>query len=117
MTMVLKTKPFDPAHYLDSPVAIAAYLEDAFETGDATFIADALGVVARAHGMTLVAKESGLGRESLYKALSPDGCPELATVVKVMRTLGLRLSVAALPKDKSAAQKSLAARKVLSSSS
>lgn len=94
---MMKTKPFDPARYLDSPAAIAAYLEEAFEIGDPAFIADALGVVARAHGMTQVAQESGLGRESLYKALSPDGHPELATVVKVMRTLGLRLAAAPLP--------------------
>ena len=103
--MTLKTKPFDPARYLDSPSAIAAYLEEAFEIGDPAFIADALGVVARAHGMTQVAKESGLGRESLYKALRPDGHPELATVVKVMRALGLRLSTEILPSQKSAARK------------
>jgi probable addiction module antidote protein len=103
--MTLRTKPFDPARYLDSPAAIAAYLEEAFEIGDPAFIADALGVVARAHGMTQVAKESGLGRESLYKALSPQGHPELATVMKVMRTLGLRLSTTTLPKAKIAARK------------
>lgn len=103
--MTVKTKPFDPAHYLDSPAAIAAYLEEAFEIGDPAFIADALGVVARAHGMTKVAKESGLGRESLYKALSSDGHPELATVIKVMQTLGLRLSTTPLPAIKSAAGK------------
>jgi probable addiction module antidote protein len=99
----VKTEPFDPTQYLNSPAAIAAYLEEAFEIGDPAFIADALGVVARAHGMTQVAKESGLGRESLYKALSPDGHPELATVIKVMRALGLRLSTTPLPSPKSAA--------------
>jgi probable addiction module antidote protein len=103
--MTLKTKPFDPALYLDSPAAIAAYLEEAFELGDPSFIADALGVVARAHGMTRVAKESGMGRESLYKALSSDGHPELATVVRVMRTMGLRLSTATLPKQKAIVRK------------
>lgn len=103
--MTLQTKPFDPARYLDSPAAIAAYLEEAFEIGDPAFIADALGVVARAHGMTQVARESGLGRESLYKALSPDGHPELATIVKVMRTLGLRLTTTVLPKEDTAARK------------
>jgi probable addiction module antidote protein len=96
--MTRKTKPFDPALYLDSSAAVAAYLEEAFEIGDPAFIADALGVVARAHGMTQVAKESGLGRESLYKALSPDGHPELATIIKVMRTLGLRLTTTTLSK-------------------
>jgi probable addiction module antidote protein len=103
--MTIKTKPFDPAVYLDSPAAIASYLEEAFEIGDPAFIADALGVVARAHGMTQVAKESGLGRESLYKALSPDGHPELATVIKVMRTLGLRLTTTVLPKPTATARK------------
>jgi probable addiction module antidote protein len=103
--MTPKTKQFDPAVYLDSPASVAAYLEEAFEIGDPAFIADALGVVARAHGMTQVAKESGLGRESLYKALSPDGHPELATVVKVMRALGLRLSAATLAKPKMVARK------------
>ena len=98
--MTVKTKPFDPAQYLDSPAAIAAYLEEAFEIGDPAFIADALGVVAKAHGMTQVAKESGLGRESLYKALSSDGHPELATVIKVMRSLGLRLATVPLPATK-----------------
>ena len=94
--MTLTTKPFDPALYLDSPAAIATYLEEAFEIGDPAFIADALGIVAR---------ESGLGRESLYKALRPDGHPELATIVKVMRTLGLRLTTTILKKEKSAARK------------
>jgi probable addiction module antidote protein len=103
--MTLKTEPYDPALYLDSPAAIAAYLDEAFEIGDPAFIADALGVVARAHGMAQVAKESGLGRESPYKALSPDGHPELATVVKVMRTMGQRLSTVVLPIEKSAPRK------------
>lgn len=89
----VKTRPFDPAKYLGTPEAIAAYLDDAFESGDAKVIADALGVVARASGMAQVAKSAGLGRESLYKALSADGNPELATVVKVLGALGLRLSV------------------------
>ncbi|MEQ1698418.1 MAG: addiction module antidote protein [Hyphomicrobiaceae bacterium] len=66
-------------------------------------LAKALAAVARAHGMTQVAKESGLGRETLYKALSSDGHPELATVITVMRTLGLRLSPTPLPAPKSAA--------------
>ncbi len=93
MPAKLKTTPFDPAAVLNSPKAIAAYLEDAFESSDPAFIADALGVVARASGMTQIAKAAGLGRESLYKALSADGRPELATVVKVMQALGLRLAV------------------------
>ena len=65
-----------------------------FEDGDPALIAHALGVVARAKGMSRIAQAAGLGRESLYKALSPDGNPEFATVLKVMRALGLRLKVA-----------------------
>lgn len=91
----VKTKPFDPAEYLDDSESIAAYLTEALETGDPAFIADALGVVARARGMTDVAREAGVSRESLYRALSADGNPEFATVLSVIRALGLRLS--ALP--------------------
>ena len=90
----IKTRPFDPAAFLDSNEAIAAYLEEALDIGDPAFIADALGVVARARGMSQIAKESGLGRESLYKALSSDGTPDFGTVLRVLKALGMRLSVA-----------------------
>jgi len=70
---------------------IAAYLDAAFEDGDPQLIAAALGDVARSHGMTRVAERAGLGRESLYKALSPQGNPQFATVVKVMQALGFQL--------------------------
>src|SRR6185312_14263745 len=88
-----KTKPFDAAAYLDSREAIAAYLSEAFETNDPAFITAALGTVARAQGMTAVAKETGLSRESLYKALSPEGHPEFSTVLKVLNALGVQLHV------------------------
>ncbi len=87
------TQEFDPARYLDSAEAQAAYIEEAFETGDPAFVADAIGVVAKARGMSQVARDAGLSRESLYKALSKTGNPELATVLKLLRALGLRLSV------------------------
>jgi probable addiction module antidote protein len=87
-----KTKSFDPAEYLDDSESIAAYLSEALETGDAAFIADALGIIARARGMSDVAREAGVSRESLYRALSADGNPEFATVLRVVRALGLRLS-------------------------
>jgi probable addiction module antidote protein len=93
--MTKKTRIFDPAHYLDDPAAMASYLTEALETNDPAFIADALGVLSRARGMTEVARETGMGRESLYKALSSDGNPELQTVLKVIRALGLRLQAAA----------------------
>ncbi len=98
----IKTKPFDPAEYLDDKEAIAAYLSDALESEDSAFIADALGVVARARGMSEVAREAGISRESLYRALSTDGNPEFATVLRVVRALGLQLSVTPAQQRKSA---------------
>ena len=86
-----KTLPWDPADYLEDPSDVVAYLEAAFEDGDPQTITAALGDVARSKGMTAVAAESGLGRESLYKALSRDGNPGFATVLSVLAALGLRL--------------------------
>ena len=74
---------------------MAAYLEAALEENDPALIAAALGDIARAKGMSDVAREAGLGRESLYKALSPDGNPEFSTVLKVVKALGLRLHASA----------------------
>ena len=85
------THPWDAAEHLHTQEDMVAYLEAAFEEGDASLIAAALGDIARAKGMTEIAKRAGLGRESLYKALSPDGNPELATVMRVMEALGLKL--------------------------
>jgi probable addiction module antidote protein len=89
--MTIETRPFDPAVYLDNPEAMLAYLDGAFSDGDVKEIADALGVVARARGMSRLAEDSGLTRQALYKALSGEGNPEFATVLKVIRALGLRL--------------------------
>lgn len=89
--MALETTPFDAAEYLDSPEAIEAFLEDAFEGGNAAFIAHALGVVARAKGMSQLAADTGLSRQALYKALSSDGNPALDTVLKVSESLGFKL--------------------------
>lgn len=89
--MPLETRPFDPAAYLDSAEAIIAYLEGAFADGDPAEITDALGVVARARGMSALAEETGLTRPALYKALSSEGNPEFSTVLKVVQALGLRL--------------------------
>lgn len=85
--------PWDIARYLDSDEAIAAYLDAVLEENDPPLLAAALGDVARAKGMTQIAQATGLGRESLYKALSLDGNPEFRTVQKVLRSLGLRLRV------------------------
>ncbi|MCZ7560612.1 MAG: putative addiction module antidote protein [Burkholderiaceae bacterium] len=85
------TTPWDPAEHLDTEEDMAAYLEAALEDGDPALVAAALGDIARAKGMTQVAREAGLGRESLYKALSPAGNPEFATIMKVVSALGLKL--------------------------
>jgi probable addiction module antidote protein len=86
----VQTTRYDSASLLKTPQDIAAYLEAAMEDGDPRVIAAALGNIARARGMTELAREAGLGRESLYKALSPDGNPEFSTILKVVRALGLR---------------------------
>ncbi len=93
--MPLKTKLLDAAEFLKTPEEVAAYLDEAFADGDPAFIAAALGDAARARGMGKVASETGLSRESLYRALSKGGNPELATVLKVMDALGLRLKAVA----------------------
>jgi probable addiction module antidote protein len=94
--MALKTSVWDSAELLDSPEAIAAYVEAAFEDGDTALIAHALGVVARARGMTQIAHDAGMSRDAVYKALSRDGNPTLATLSKVMGALGLRLAAKAV---------------------
>jgi probable addiction module antidote protein len=82
---------WDPAEHLETEEDMAIYLEAALEEGDSALIAAALGDIARARGMTQLARETGLGRESLYKALSPNGNPEFSTILKVVQALGLRL--------------------------
>ena len=89
-----KTLPWDPAQHLESEEDMAAYLEAALDEGDAALVAAALGDIARAKGMTQLARDTGLGRESLYKALSSSGNPEFATVMKVVAALGLKLHAA-----------------------
>jgi probable addiction module antidote protein len=88
-----KTSPYDSAEYLSSTEAISAYMEEALATEDSAFIAKALGTIARARGMSQIAKKAGLSRESLYKALSKEGNPEFSTVIRVMHALGLKFSV------------------------
>ena len=90
-----KTRPWDAAAHLESEADMVAYLEAALDDGDPALIAAVLGDIARAKGMSEVARRAGLGRESLYKALAPDGNPELATVMKVVEALGIRLHAAA----------------------
>lgn len=89
--------PYDTAEYLKTDEDMAQYLEACFEEAgdDAAFIAKALGNIARARGMTQLARDTGLAREGLYKALSENGNPEFATVMKVIKALGLKLHVEA----------------------
>ena len=86
-----KTYPWDAAEHLETDEDMAAYLEAALEEGDPSVVAAALGDIARAKGMSQIARDTGLGRESLYRALSPEGNPEFATVLKVVKALGLKL--------------------------
>lgn len=90
-----KITPWDAVDYLRTEEDMAAYLEAAIEDGDPALIAAAIGDIARARGMTKIAQKTGLGRESLYKALSPDGNPEFATVLKVIHALGLKFHIEA----------------------
>ena len=92
-TAKTKTMPYDVAEQLRTPAEMAAYLDAWLDEApdDASGIARALGDIARAKGMTQVAKDAGLSRESLYKALSADGNPSFATVLKVARALGVKL--------------------------
>ena len=93
--MTAATEPFDVADYLSTPEDMAAYLAASIEEseGRVEFIARALGDIARAWGMTELARATGLGRESLYKALSENGNPQLGTVLSVVSALGLELTV------------------------
>ena len=91
------TTTWDPAEHLQSDEDMAAYLEAALGEAGPALISAALGDIARAKGMTQIAREAGLGRESLYKALSPTGNPEFATILKVVAALGLELHATPAP--------------------
>src|ERR1700730_17234532 len=92
--MTRTTSRWDAADTLETKEYIAAYLDAVLEDGDPDLLKAALGDIARAKGMTEIAQAAGLGRANLYKALSPDGNPDFATVARVLKALGLRLSVA-----------------------
>ena len=94
--MKIKTTAWNVAEHLKTKEEREAYLNAAFEDGDASVIAAALGDIAKAEGMSKVAKRTGLGRESLYKALSPDGNPALSTILKVIRAFEFNLRAACL---------------------
>lgn len=90
----MKTRPFDVANYLRDEADVEAYLQVVMEDGDPALLAAALGDIARARGMTQLAKDTGLSRESLYKSLSGERAPSSDTLFKVMRALGFKLTVA-----------------------
>lgn len=94
--MTTKTTKFEISKYLNSEEEIIAFLEACLEEGDATLFQHALGEVAKAKGMAAVARESGLGRQSLYKALSEEGNPALSTVMSALTPLGLRFHIGSL---------------------
>lgn len=87
-----KLSSYDPAEDLSTDEAISSFMAEAFETNDAAYIAHALGVVARAKGMTQIAGETGLSREQLYRSFSETGNPTLKTTLAVMNALGLNLT-------------------------
>ncbi len=92
-THTVKLVPFDAAHYLKSDAAIAEYLNEALRSQDPKFLLVALGDVARARGMSDIARDTGLGRENLYKALSSRANPRIETIFRVAAALGVRFEV------------------------
>lgn len=92
---MIKVTEFDPSSYLDSEEAIVEYLSAALEDEDSGVFLAAIGHVAKARGMSAIAQESGLGRESLYKAFAPGAKPRYETVQKVLQTLGVKINVSA----------------------
>lgn len=95
--MPLETKPLDVADYLDTPERQEAYLSAVLADGDAAEIADALGILARARGMTDIARAAGVSRENLYRALAQGGRPSLETCMRVITALGFRLRAETVP--------------------
>lgn len=93
--MTIETKPWDAADALNTPADIAAYLDAYLEDGTPEELLRALSTVARARGMTELARQSGISREALYRALCESGNPTLDTLVRVLKALGVRLAVAA----------------------
>ena len=93
--MALKTLPFDAADALDTPEAQAELLAEALASGDAKVVTAALGMIARAKGMSQMARDTGTSREATYRATGPDGNPTLSTLLDLVRSAGLKLSAAA----------------------
>jgi len=107
----MRTTPFDVTEFLGTREAQVEYITAAYETGDPEFIRDAYNIVARARGMSRIAEETGLSRESLYKALGEKGNPEFGTVMKINRALGITLSAHLGKRGRPHARKSLKRRR------
>lgn len=97
--MAIRTTAWDASEFLGDEEMIFAYMNAAFEDGDPALVSAALGDIARARGMTQIAKAAGVSRESLYRALSADGNPEFSTIMKVMKAMGLQLSIEPASKE------------------
>lgn len=95
----IKTRPFDASSYLKDESDVAAYLQVAMEDGDPALLAAALGDIAKARGMTQLARDTGLSRESLYKSLSGERAPSSDTLFKVIHAMGFKLTVEPLATD------------------
>lgn len=95
--MAIETRPFDAAEYLDTPEAQAEFLAAAFETGEEDFIKEALATVARARGMTEIARTADVSRQALYKSLSEAGDPKLSTLLGVLKALGMQVTIQPAP--------------------
>ncbi|MED5615785.1 addiction module antidote protein [Janthinobacterium sp. P210005] len=104
----LDLEDFDPAEYITSDEAAAAYITQALETNDAAIFAAAIGDIARARGMAEIAKAAGLGRESLYKALRPNSQPRMETMTRVLGALGVRLVAEVIGSGETVAEESVA---------
>lgn len=102
-TGTVKLQDFDPAEYLDTPESQQMLLEDAFETGDRAYILNAMGIVARARGMSGLQKQTGLNRATLYAALSEEGNPTFETMLAVLNALGMKMAVKPADDEKLAA--------------
>ena len=98
--MSIEIYPFDPSEYLDSPEAIAVFMSDIMESNDPGVIADGIGEVAKAKGMTALSKMTGIGRERLYASFGKNGNPTLRSLIAIMQALGLQLSAKPIKKGK-----------------
>jgi len=108
---MVKLRTFDASRYLDTEEAVAAYLAEALETNDAEFISEAIGTVARARGMTQMAKTSGISREQLYRSFGSGANPTLKTVLRVLEAMNVTLTATPATAKSAAKGKTTSAKK------